>query len=97
MKDFRTYQLALSFARQCSEVQLTAPYKDQFERAVLSISLNLAEGSAKPTKKDQRKFYFIALGSLREAQCLIQLKGLDALIEPADKLGAHLYRLCHAS
>ncbi|MBI3534569.1 MAG: four helix bundle protein [Deltaproteobacteria bacterium] len=42
---------------------------------MLSIPLNLAEGSAKPTSPDRRKFYFIALGSLREVQTLLALFG----------------------
>ena len=37
------------------------PLKDQFKRAASSIVLNLAEGSAKPTAKDRKKFYYISL------------------------------------
>ncbi len=40
--------------------------KNQFQRAMLSIVLNLAEGSAKSSHKERRKFYEISLGSLRE-------------------------------
>ena len=72
------------------------PMKDQFQRASLSIVLNLGEGSAKPTAKDRRRFYFIAFGSLREIQTILDLMGHDELIEKADILAAHLYRLCHA-
>jgi four helix bundle protein len=69
----------------------------QFERACLSIALNLSEGSARPTERDRRRFYFIALGSLREVQTLLDLYGTPELISQADTLGAHLYRLCHGA
>jgi len=74
---------------------LSSVAKDQFDRAALSISLNLAEGAAKPTEKDRRKFYFIALGSMREVQTLLELFGSEDLIKKADILAAHLYCLCH--
>jgi four helix bundle protein len=66
MKDFRTYQLALDFYRQCQTAHAREPIKSQFSRAGLSIILNLAEGTGKITPKDKRKFYSIAMGSLRE-------------------------------
>jgi len=68
--------------------------KDQFERALLSIPLNLAEGNAKPSAKERRKFYFIALGSLREIQTILILANDLHLVKDADTLGAHLYLLC---
>ena len=60
---------------------------------MLSITLNLAEGSAKTSNADRKRFYEIALGSLREAQALIDILGLDHLTKDADVLGAHLFRL----
>ena len=66
----------------------------QFQRAVLSIILNLAEGSAKPTAKDRRNFYYISLGSLREIQAILDIIGHTQLIKEADMLGAYLYKLC---
>jgi four helix bundle protein len=95
MKNFRTYQLAIQFHKDCQKLKLSTIARDQFERAILSITLNLGEGSAKPTERDRMKFYFIALGSLREVQTLLTLFGSQELIEKADTLGAHLYRLCH--
>ena len=69
--------------------------KDQLQRAALSITLNLAEGSAKPTQRDRKRFYSIAFGSLREVQALIRLEpgSLGSLDKPADTLAAHLYKL----
>ena len=94
MKNFRTYQLAIAFYKESQKIKWSSPMRDQFERAVLSIPLNLAEGSAKPTSKDRRKFYRIALGSLREVQCLLEIAGNKELAQQADILAAHLYRLC---
>ena len=56
--------------------------------------LNLAEGSAKPTAKDRKKFYYISLGSLREVQAILDMIGHFELAKQADRLGAYLYKLC---
>ena len=67
-----------------------------FLRALSSIALNLKEGSAKPTKKDRVKFYFIAMGSFREIEAILDLQSIEGFQrEKANLLGAHLYRLCH--
>jgi len=96
MKSFRSYQLALQFYKEAKkELRLKGTFKDQFERASLSIVLNLAEGVAKPTLKDRKKFYFVALGSLREIQALLDIISNQELIQKADILGAHFYKLCH--
>ena len=98
MKTFRTYELAKNFYKECQSTPalkgLKGSMKDQFERALLSIPLNLAEGSAKTSSKERKKFYRIALGSLREVQCLLDLVADEILIQKADQLGACLYKLC---
>ena len=97
LKSFRTYQLALEFYKEAKSLRLQAPLRDQCQRALLSIVLNLSEGSAKPTSKDRRRFYFIALGSCREVQTILFLQDELELSEKCDVLAAHLYRLCHRS
>lgn len=97
MKNFRTYQLAMEFYKEAKLHPLKGIYKDQFDRALLSIPLNLAEGSGKQTAKDKRKFYFIALGSLREIECLIELFEMNKFKEKANVLGAHIVKLCHGT
>ena len=94
MKSFRTYQLAKTFYQECQELKLTGVKRDQFERALLSIPLNLAEGSAKPGAKERRKYYYASLGSLREVQAILELIQANKQIQTADSLGAHLYKLC---
>ena len=94
MRKFKTYQLAIQFYRNSRKLSLREPLKNQFHRASLSIVLNLAEGSAKSTPKDRRKFYRISLGSLREVQAILDIIGHQHLIKETDKLGAYLYKLC---
>ncbi len=79
MKNFRTYELAKEFYKACQGLKLSSIAKDQFDRALLSIPLNLSEGAAKPTERDRKKFYFTALGSLREVQTLLTLFGTEKL------------------
>jgi four helix bundle protein len=93
MTHFRTYQLAKEFYKDCQGLKLQGPLKNQFERAVLSIPLNLAEGTAKPTRKDRRRFYFIAFGSLREVQAILDLHDFKIEYTKADQLGAMIYKL----
>ena len=93
LSNFRTYQLAKELHGACQGLKLRAPMKDQFERALLSVVLNIAEGSGKPTSKDRARFYSIAMGSLRETQAILDLQGHTAHWKLADRLGAHVYRL----
>jgi len=90
--NFRTLELAKTLYKQCNSLSLKGAIRDQLERASLSVCLNLAEGSAKDSPKDRRRFYVIALGSLREVQTIIEIEGLP-LMKEADVLGAHVYKL----
>jgi four helix bundle protein len=93
MKNFKTYQLAKELYLECLKLEIKGELRDQLHRASLSIVLNLAEGSGKITAPDQRRFYSIAFGSLRETQALVDLLQNKQLIIQADKLGASLWRL----
>jgi four helix bundle protein len=97
LKNFKTYQLAVQHYRYCLQLKLPSHLRDQLLRASSSVVLNIAEGSAKPTKRDQMKYYAIALGSLRECQAVLDLnpRNCSELAVCADQLGACLYRLCH--
>jgi four helix bundle protein len=95
--NFRTYQVALEFYRACEQLSCKKHLKDQLNRASASISLNLSEGSAKTSMRDRLKFYFIAFGSLRECQTILDLIGVDKSTQTAkmaDQLGAQLFTLC---
>ena len=86
--------MAVNFYKNSCKLHLREPIKNQFGRAALSIVLNLAEGTAKPTAKDRRKFYYISLGSLREVQAMLDIIGHSQLIKEADQLAGYLYKLC---
>ncbi|MCC7403863.1 MAG: four helix bundle protein [Bdellovibrionales bacterium] len=96
MQQFRTYQLALELAKLCRQIKLKGPYKNQFDRAVLSIALNLSEGSSRESKRDRRRFYEIALGSIRETQTLIEILDLKEIRKLTDQLAASAYCLCRS-
>jgi len=74
-------------------VPLPAHLRDQLKRAASSVVLNLAEGAGRGTNADQRRFFQIAMGSLRESRAILDIANITLHDELADKLGAHLYRL----
>jgi four helix bundle protein len=69
--------------------------KDQLNRAARSIVLNLAEGRGWVTAREQKRFFNISMGSLRESQAVLILENLTETEawKTVDRLGAHLYRL----
>ena len=95
LKNFRTFDLAVRFYRCARRLPLKGHLRDQLLRASSSIVLNLAEGRGKPSVKDQKRFFNISLGSLRECQAVLVLEGLEEheAWKILDSLAAHLYRL----
>jgi four helix bundle protein len=93
LKNFKTYKLALDLHKGCQKLKLTGCLKDQMYRASLSVVLNTAEATGKPTRKDQNKFYAIALGSLRETQALLDVIEHRDLDDLTDQVGACLWVL----
>ena len=95
MKNFVTFDLAVNFYHLTQPLKLRKNLKDQLDRAAASIPLNLAEGRGRSSVADQKRFFSIAFGSLRECQAILVLARLQNT--PAwntlDCLAAHLYRL----
>ena len=96
LENFRSYQMALELYKKSKGQKLPYFLKSQLERAASSIVLNLAEGSARTSKKERTRFYVIAFASLREVQALIEMEEtLKTLESLADQLAANLYKLTH--
>lgn len=93
LQNFRSYQLAKEIYRQSKGLRLRGEMRDQFERAMLSVVLNLAEGSGKTSPRERARFYAIALGSLREVQAVFDLAGEVAFFDKANILGAMIFKL----
>jgi four helix bundle protein len=54
--------------------------KDQIKRAAMSVTLNIAEGSSRFSKADQRNFYTISRGSIYECIAVVDLITKEQLI-----------------
>ena len=95
MQNFRTFDLAVTFYQLTRTLPLRGALKDQLDRAAASVALNLGEARGRQTKADQKRFFAIAFGSVRECQAILTLAQLKS--SPAwsglDTLAAHLYRL----
>jgi len=59
------------------------------------VPLNLAEGRGRTSKADQKRFFSIAFGSVRECQAILIIADLkdSSLWSLLDKLAASLYVL----
>ena len=91
-------EVAIEFYRSINEVKVPIFLRDQLARAASSIVLNLAEGNAKPTLKDKRKFFYISYGSLKECEVIYKMQGLEHTnsFQLLDKAGALIWKLCKA-
>ena len=100
LKDFRAYQMAIRFHKNCKKL-FGPPYlKYQLLRASSSAVLTLAEGSERATIPDRRRFFRMAMGSIRECQAILEImddsKVLDEAKKLADSLGAITFKLCQS-
>ena len=67
--DFLTLALCLVARLPRGEKEI----RDQLKRAAMSVPLNIAEGSGKPTTADRARFYAIARGSAMECGALVDV------------------------
>ena len=93
LKNFRTYQKAKILFNQTQKLRVKSVMRNQLDRAALSVVLNLAEGVGKTTPKDRKRFYAIALGSLREVQAIMDLTNNMNIYDECDKLAAMIWCL----
>jgi four helix bundle protein len=77
----KAIDFALSVEKECSSFPKGNYWlADQFQRASLSISLNIAEGNGRWHKKDRKHFFIIARGSAFECLPLIDICNRKQLI-----------------
>ncbi|MBK7861477.1 MAG: four helix bundle protein [Archangiaceae bacterium] len=78
-------------ARQC--FVLVSPWlkrdmlrtiRDQFDRAMVSVLSNIAEGAGKTSKPDKRRSYEIAKGSTIEAAAQLEMMHIRGVITPTE-------------
>ena len=95
MDNFRTYNLAINFYKECEKLHVNNALRNQLTRASSSIALNLAEGNGRKQTNDRKHFFQIAYGSLKECKSILDLtvNTPKNLILQADVLGAHIYKL----
>ncbi len=73
-RNYKVWQDSVSYASKIYKVTSEMPWFekkglcDQLQRAVVSISSNIAEGSAKPSDAEFAKFLDISLGSAYEVE-----------------------------
>ncbi|MBX2989117.1 MAG: four helix bundle protein [Bdellovibrionaceae bacterium] len=110
-ENLQVYQLSLDWAEQVEQLcrrsqdELTHSFKDQFQRASLSIPLNIAEGNGRWHSAEKRQFFWIARGSVFECVPLLELlkrkkqithEELEKAPDQLDHLGRMLTNLVKA-
>jgi four helix bundle protein len=82
------YRVAVEFhamaARLLANRRLSAALRDQFDRASVSIALNIAEGAGRRTARDKAHFFAIARGSATECAAILDLLLARGLITASD-------------
>ena len=79
------YRIAAEFQRLASDLARRSPhpFRDQLERASLSIVLNIAEGYGRRSPADKARLYVIASGSARECQALVEILTRRSIVPEA--------------
>ena len=85
-EQFGVYQNAEAFyltivSRLIKQANIDYVIRDQLNRAALSISLNIAEGSGRHASGEKRHFYIIARGSANECVSILKMLSKLHLIE----------------
>ena len=96
-KKLQTWPVTKDFAKRIYEVTEQFPSTEQYEltaqieRASVSVMSNIAEGSARTSKRDQAHFSQLAPGSLMEAACQLQFAQKMGFISVEDYKGLKEY------
>ena len=95
MIQLRVYGLAQGFYQEVSNLKMPQHLKNQLVRAAASIACNIAEGSGRSTKPDQRRFYIMAYASAKECTAVLTMANVksEIVLDMVDHLCASLYKL----
>ena len=74
---FKLYMLALTWSKPLLRLPVQGCLRDQLQRAVLSVVLNIAEGGAQSSVRAKNKYFRIARASAWEVSAVIDL--IDAM------------------
>ena len=92
-REYKVWQDAVAYATLVYQVTTKLPWFekkglcDQLQRAVVSISSNIAEGAGRPTDADFAHFLDLSLGSANEVETqLLISKNLNYISEEQYKL-----------
>jgi four helix bundle protein len=82
-----SFDLTIAIYRQTTGFPPDERYgmASQLRRAAVSVGANIAEGSGRPSLRDQARFFYIALGSSREVEALLLIAGELSMI-PEDQV-----------
>ncbi len=89
-ENLKVYQLSLDWVETvdtlCTRAKndLTHAFIDQFQRASLSVPLNIAEGNGRWHVAEKRQFFWIARGSVFECVPLLEMLKRKKLLGPLD-------------
>ncbi len=78
-KNLEVYKIALELVKEVYQVTKTYPKEEQFvlvtqlRRAAVSVCSNLAEGSARFSKAEKKRFYEISRSSLVEVDTQLEI------------------------
>ena len=78
-KQLDVYQMALKLAKEVYEITKKFPKEEQFNltsqmrRSAVSVCCNIAEGSARESKLEKKRFYEISRGSIVELDSQLEL------------------------
>ena len=83
------YQLAMSMAKAMPELIERWPrgyyyLSDQLKRAISSIVLNIAEGNARTSIKERRRFFTISMASSSEVSSILEVALAYSLINKSE-------------
>ena len=90
-REYKVWQDAVAYATFVYEVTAKLPWFekkglcDQLQRAVVSISSNIAEGAGRPTDADFAHFLDLALGSAYEVETQLIISCNVGYITPEQK------------